>query len=45
MGRLGVNEVIVTSWCSRGGSWGPQLFDGQSGKDEERKREEKVMFT
>lgn len=39
-GTLGVNEVIVDSWGSRGGSWGPLLFDGQSGRDRERKRGE-----
>lgn len=44
MGRSGVNEVIVDCECSRGGSWGPRLFDGQGGRDGERKRGEKVTF-
>lgn len=39
MGRLDVNEVFVDSWGGRGGPWGPQLFDGQSG------RGERVAFT
>lgn len=41
MGRLGVNEVIVDRLWSRGGSWGPQLFDGRG----ETKTREKVLFT
>lgn len=49
MGRSGVNEVIVDSWCSGGGSWGPQLFDGQSGREggerEEARGESAVDFS
>lgn len=41
-GTLGVRDVIVDSWGSRGVSWGPQLFDAQSGGDGGRKRRERA---
>lgn len=37
-GTLGVSDVIVDSWGSRGASWGPHA---QSGRDRGRKRRER----